>query len=396
MSNGVIKFFSTLGSSPKTLAVLLITIPILLSFQSYMISVNQPDGARKHYNTYQIFKSAHEHLFTDQDLYSPHEEEHAYTYKYSPTFALVFGAFAKLPDHVGLTLWLLLSGLITLAALRMLPTLSTQKRLLFFLVIALDWISSTQGQQTNVLVAMLLLIAFASLEKDKPWLASLAIVSTLFIKVFGIAAVIFYLFYPKKVKLVGYTFLWIAVFAVAPFLVLDWQSVLGIYQDWIGQMAGDHRQYSGMSIYGLIGNWSGWTPPKVPLLAFGLLTLLSPLAQFGKWKSVEFRQLMLASLLIWVVIFNHKAESPSFIIAMTGIALWFFTAQRGWMDKGLLLFALLMLSVLFTDLVPRPWRDFAFQHHLKVIPAVVLWIRVVLELWGVGHQKMPAKAISHK
>ena len=394
MLSKVQRFFNLIADDRKTLIVLLVALPLVLSLQSYLVSINQGEGERKHYNTYQIFKSAHEHLFSDQDLYSSHPEEHKYTYKYSPAFALGFGAFARLPDAVGLSLWLVCSGLITLLALWILPTLDTRKQLLFFLVICLQWISSTQDQQTNVLVVMLLLIALASLEKDRPLLASFAIVSTLFIKVFGIGAVLLYLFYPKKLKLGLYTALWIVLFAAAPLLVHDLETTQGIYSDWFGQIAGDHQQYSGMSVFGAITNWFGAEPPKIILLALAGLVLVSPVVQISKWKSLQFRMMMLASMLIWFVIFNHKAESPSYIIAMTGIALWYFSRNRGMADTVLLWFSILMLSVLFTDLVPRPWRDFTFDHHLKVIPAFVIWVRVIIDLWMRGKQPHEPKAVT--
>ena len=38
--------------------------------------------------------------------------------------------------------------------------------------------------------------------------------------------------------------------------------------------------------------------------------------------------LLLASIMIWVVIFNHRAESPTFIIAITGVALWYYAQQQ--------------------------------------------------------------------
>jgi len=36
----------------------------------------------------------------------------------------------------------------------------------------------------------------------------------------------------------------------------------------------------------------------------------------------------LASLLVFVVIFNHQAERPSFVIAATGAAIWFVESPR--------------------------------------------------------------------
>src|SRR5262249_31302560 len=152
----------------------------------------------KAYSNYQVFKYAHFHLMGDQDLYSDHPDEHCFTYKYSPTFALVFGVFAGMPDWLGLVLWMLLSGIVTWLALRALPGMAPPRQFVFFLLICSEWFGSVQGQQTNVLIAMLLLLAFSLLEKDKPLPATLLIVLTGFIKLFGLAAIVLYLFYPRK------------------------------------------------------------------------------------------------------------------------------------------------------------------------------------------------------
>jgi hypothetical protein len=154
--------------SKCTLLVILLVLPVLLGLQSYHNSVNYNGSSCRQYSNYQVFKYAHFHLLSDQDLYSDHHSEHCFTFKYSPAFALFFGLFAYLPDWLGLVLWMLVSGVVTFLALRALPGVAPPKQLLFLLLIGFEWFGSVQGQQTNALIAMLLLLAFSLLERDKP------------------------------------------------------------------------------------------------------------------------------------------------------------------------------------------------------------------------------------
>ena len=71
---------------------------------------------------------------------------------------------------------------------------------------------------------------------------------------------------------------------------------------------------------GWIHSWFGVDVNKWVVVALGALVFQFPLARMEMYKPYTFRLLTLSSVLIWVVIFNHKAESPTFIIAMTGAA----------------------------------------------------------------------------
>lgn len=46
-----------------------------------------------------------------------------------------------------------------------------------------------------------------------------------------------------------------------------------------------------------------------------------PLFRIQHWKNSAFRLLYLSLLLVWIVIFNHKAESPTYVIAVCGVAI---------------------------------------------------------------------------
>jgi hypothetical protein len=227
-----------------------------------------------------------------------------------------------------------------------------------------------------------LLLAFAFLEKRSYAIASLLIVLTAFIKIFGLAAMLLYLFYPKKERLVAYTVLWTLILAGIPLMVISLDQLSFVYEAWYNQITHDYAKYAGMSFYSFTRKLSGLEVNKTLVLGASFLVLVSPLIQTKKWRELWFRKLTLASLLIWVVIFNHKAESPSYAIAMIGITFWYFSVPRKHGDTVLLLSAIFIVSILFSDLTPRLFRNnYSYPYHLKVLPTTLIWIRIVVEMW---------------
>ena len=74
---------------------------------------------------------------------------------------------------------------------------------------------------------------------------------------------------------------------------------------------------------------TGYTGPNWPIQLAGTLLLLLPLTtRPSRWGDAEFRRGFVASLLVYCVIFNHKAEQPSFVIAIVGVAIWFALSPR--------------------------------------------------------------------
>ena len=68
--------------------------------------------------------------------------------------------------------------------------------------------------------------------------------------------------------------------------------------------------------------------------------LLLPLLHRERWADAHFRRGYLASLLVFVVIFNHQAERPSFVIAAAGVAIWFVQSPRDALRLALVLLSL--------------------------------------------------------
>jgi hypothetical protein len=111
----------------------------------------------------------------------------------------------------------------------------------------------------------------------------------------------------------------------------------------------------------------------------GVLIVLAPLLRRAEWSDANWRLRFLSCLLMWVVIFNHKAESPTFIIAALGAAIWGVLEPASIIRSVLLSLTFVLTSLSSTDLFPRSVRQAILRPlGVKAIPIFVLW---ALDVW---------------
>ena len=84
------------------------------------------------------------------------------------------------------------------------------------------------GEQSNALIAGLLVFSFGLLENKKYLIATLCIVLTLFIKLFGVVGFALLLFYPQKWKLALYSLGWTLIMLLLPFIFIDYDQYLNL------------------------------------------------------------------------------------------------------------------------------------------------------------------------
>ena len=368
----------------KFLTLLLVLLTIAVSIQNYYLprkNLKHNNLTWSEYNNYEIFKYSYFHLLENKNLYGIHADEYHDLYKYSPTFALFMGAFAYLPDIVGLSLWNLLNALVLLSALRYLPALSINKKTFILAFILIELITSIQNNQSNPLMVGLILWAFIALENKKVALATLFVTLSVFIKVFGIVAFAMFIFYPKKGKAIAYSVGWTLLLFALPLLVVSIPELVTQYNNWLELLQNDHSVSIGYSIMGWLETWFGLSNAKNAILIPGILLLLAPLLRVKHYSSIQFRYWYLASVLIWVVIFNHKAESPTFIIAIVGVALWYFSQQKNTFNFILLILAFVLTILSPTDIFPRSIRlNWVVPYVLKAVPCILIWFKITFDL----------------
>jgi hypothetical protein len=369
-------------SSPRNLLIIFILFALAASLQSLSSKKVYDNGdVRNRYNNYTIFERSFHHLTEGRDLYVAYPAEYWDLYKYTPTFSLFFGIFAIFPDWAGLSLWNLLNALVLLMAIYYLPKLSRPQKGGIALIVLIELMTCMQNEQSNALIAGLLLLAFGLLEKNKPLPATLCIVFTGFIKLFGIVGFALLLFYPKKWKLAVYSLLWTLLLLALPLAVVSMEQYYSLFISYMNMLTHDHLSSYGYSVMGWLSTWFHLYLPKNLVVGAGVLIFLVPLLRLRMYADYSYRMLTLASVLLWIVIFNHKAESPTFIIAITGIALWFVAKRPDALRVALLIFALVFTSLSTTDLFPPALRTGFFQPYvLKAIPSILIWGVVVYEM----------------
>lgn len=362
--------------------VIYLIVTLLVSIQSYFGGIATFNGLPyTYYNNYVIFKQSFFHLIQHKDLYTLYPLEHWDYYKYSPSFALLMAPLAVLPDYLGLLLWDLMNVIPLFVAVKYLPKVNeTNKKYILWFII-LELITSLQNEQSNGLISGLIILAFVLFERNHFFWGTLLIVFSAYIKLFGILAIVILLLYPNKVRNIAYTLFWAIVLLILPLLVISAHQLSYLYQSWKGLLAQDVSSSVGYSVAGWFRSWFGLSLAKLPLMLTGLILFFIPLMRVELYKEFYFKLLFVASILIWIVIFNPKAESPTFIIAICGVALWYFPQIRKIENLALIIIALIFTVLSPTDIFPHFIRKNFFRPYvIKAVPCIFIWLKLVYDM----------------
>lgn len=335
----------------------------------------------KHYNNFIIFRNAFFHLVQAQDLYIFYPQEQYDLFKYSPTFALFMSPFALFPAWFGVIVWNLANAALLFYAVSRFTFKDARYTVFALWFILQETLTSLQSVQTNPMIAALLILAFTSLEENKTGRATLFIVCSAGIKIFGVLGFLLFFLYPNKGKFIGYSIAWTALLVLIPLLVVSPESLWMQYQSWWNMLQNDHSTSYGLSVMGWLKTWFNAEPDKFIVVLTGALFLLAPLLRILEYRTYLFRCLYFSAILIWMIIFNHKAESSTFVIAMCGIAIWYYAQVPKKWYVVLMIIALVFTSLSPTDLFPRIWRkEFVEPYVLKAVPCILVWIWVEVQL----------------
>ncbi len=333
-------------------------------------------------NNFKVFRAAAVNLLAHRDLYAAHPDQHFDFYKYSPTFALLFAPFAGLPFAPALLIWSLLNSLLLWYAVRRL--LPDRQATLALALVYLEVLFAMQYTQSNGLVTALILLAFLALEQGRQLRAALLIGLDAFIKIFPLGAAALALFHPRRWR---FTLLFAAVgagLALLPLVVIPPHELVAQYRSWLAIEVSDaSRVNRGDSVMQYLHQWLGMNWPNWPLQLAGTLVLLAPIAVNRERRSDRaFRLRFLCSLLVYLVLFNHQSERASFVIAYTGLAIWYAASEPDPVRNAIALAALIALVLQDVQIVPWAVHDALGQYRVKAIPCLVAWIVMQTELLG--------------
>ena len=191
-----------------------------------------------------------------------------------------------------------------------------------------DFYGACFKQQFNIAVAALVVGALAMIEKRREGWAALFIVIGTFVKIYGIVGLAFFFFVRRKGRFIGYMALWSAMALLLPLLFVSPEYLWSQYAAWaadIVQKNGENMfcAYTNISLVGCVRKISG-SPAYSDLLIIvpAMVLFLLSYLRTGQYKHFSYRLTMLASLLLFIVLFSSGSEHSGYVIAALGMGIW--------------------------------------------------------------------------
>jgi hypothetical protein len=340
-----------------------------------------------HINNYQIYKYTFINLIHQNNLYTAQPQHFEDLNHYGPLFSLIIAPFTFLPDYLGVILWTMANAYVLYKAILMLP-LKQQQLTAVLLISAHELMTASYGEQVNPAIAALIILSFVFINRKQDWLATLMIVIGTLIKLYGIVGLAFFFFSKKKPQFIISFFVWMAVLLALPMLVASPHFVLQCYHDWFislrdKNIANESSVMQNISVMGMISKIFAYPQlSNLLVLVPAMLLFASSYLRIKSFKETPYQLLILASTLIFTVIFSTGSESPTYIIAFAGVAIWFINLGRHptGFEIFLLVFALVITSLSPSDIFPQSInRNFIRPYALKALPCLLIWLKIVVE-----------------
>jgi Glycosyltransferase family 87 len=365
------QFFSKpIFSNYRLLNSIFFIIPLFVGIKYVFFSVA---------NNYKIFYFSLQHLQNGESLYTEYPAQYFDHYHYAPTFAALFAPFFLMPYKVGLFLWNFLFTGVWVYAIYKMEWTKKQKVFVFWYVIQ-ELLTSIDNTQTNPLIAVIPLFAYLCFEKKQPFWAAAFIMLGFNIKIYSLVTAALFIIYPNKIKFILSMLFWAVVLALLPLLFTTPEKLWWQYDLWFNQLfiKNEHDKLITQSIHRLVHQIISPNIDSLAIIGVGVLLFCTVFIHIKRFAEEQFKMLLLASILIFHVIFNPVAESATYVIAVTGVAIWWLYCPKQKIDWILIIscYAFTILSP--TDLVPKKIQlGFIEPYVLKALPCVLIWFRLL-------------------
>lgn len=339
-------------------------------------------------NNFLIFRGVFWHTWLQKPLYEAYPAEYGDVNHYGPLFSLVIAPFAVIPLWVGMLLWCVsLTALLYVAVRRSQFTNGQQLFLLWFC--AHELLTALFMQQFNIAIAAIIVLTYYCIERERDFWAAFWVMLGTFVKLYGIVGLAFFLFSKHKGRFLASLLLWAAVMLVAPMLISSPDYILGQYQEWyvcLTEKNGENLASvaQNISLLGLVHRTTGLAFSDLWLILPGMAMFALPYLRLSQYRHVAFRQTLLASVLMFVVLFSTGSESSGYIIAFVGVVVWYTCVpwRRTRWDAALMVFVFVLSSLSPSDLFPAYLRrEWVQPYALKALPVVLVWLKLCYEIY---------------
>lgn len=373
--------FLKLISNPKYIFGIYLVVSVITALSKFA------GGAGK-YNNYLIFKHVFFNTLKEQNLYLRYPELFQDSNHYGIFFSIIIAPFALLPDWFGMSLWNLANAAVFIFAIHKLPISTAKKSFVAWLCLQ-EYITAAVSLQFNVALTGLLILSAVYIYEKKESQSAIAILIGFFVKIYGIAGLSAFIFVKNKWRFILSFIGFGVLFFVLPMLLSSPHFGVQSYADWFqslsekngtNQVLGNRQDFSLMGIVRrVLGNAD---ISNLTFLIPGVIVFALPYLRINQYKNLAFRLMILVSTLLFIVLFSSGSESPTYIIAVTGVMIWFvIQKQKSGLIIGLLIFVIILTCFSFSDIFPKYIKEeYVIKYSLKALPCCIVWFRVIYEL----------------
>ena len=341
---------------------------VLLGIWTLLSLVGMLKLHRSH-NNFLIFKGVYWHTVNGTSLYAAYLSEYSDVNHYGPLFSLIIAPFALLPEWAGMLLWLLfLSG---------------------WLFAAIYWSGLRKSQQVYIYwFCGFTLLTALFMKEHEGWAAFFIVLGTL-VKLYGIVGLAFFLFSRHKLRLTLWLAVWSVILFLAPMAISSPDYIIGQYHEWFTCLVekNTHNLNSfaqNISLLGFVRRTTGHADySDLWLIIPGMALFALPYLRFSQYKNLAFRETILASVLLFVILFSTGSEASGYVIALLGVCIWYTAApwKRGKWAIALMVFVFILSGMGNCDLIPKTIRhDYIQTYALRALPISIVWLWLCYEL----------------
>lgn len=337
---------------------------------------------------YSIFYHSFWHAWQQLPLYIVYSEDGNY-FLYGPLFPLLMAPLAVLPYQLGRLLWMLTITFVPYWSIRQ-SFFSRSQQLFLLWFIAVEAYTCILDSESNSLILACILFTYYLTCKEKDCWASFLIALGTVTKLYGIVGLAFLPFSQHKVKFLAWFAAWFLILSLLPMLAFGPDYVWHEYYEWYNVLVhkNELNQFAfgqNISLLGIVRKVSGIaTYSDLWLIIPGIIAFAIPYLRISQYRHEAFRFAVMASVLMFVVLFSTGSESYGYVIAMAGVAIWFTSSpwKRSRWDIALMVFAFIITSMSPSDLFPkRITNEFIKPYSLKALPVVLIWLKLTYELY---------------
>ena len=340
------------------------------------------------HNNFLIFRGVFWHTWQGLPLFAEYPQEYFDVNHYGPLFSLVIAPFSVVPEWLGLLLWCVMLTLFLWWAVR--RSLLTNRQQVFVLwFCAHELLTALYMQQFNIAIAAIIVLAFFLIEQERDASAAFFIVLGTLVKIYGVVGLAFFFFSRHKLRFVLSLIGWGAVLFVLPMAISSPEYIVGQYVEWIQCLTGKNADnmfalHQNISLLGIVRKISGCAAySDLWLIVPGLVLFGLPYLRFRQYRYMAFRQTILASVLMFVLLFSTGSESSGYIIALIGVVVWYTCVpwQRNRWDVALMVLVFVLTSLSPSDLFPAYLRkEWVQPYALKALPVALVWLKLCYEI----------------